>query len=499
MKVNDSNLLRFYSNAKDPYYKLSNFYSVKMEYEDLIYPSLEHAYLAQFFPLKTRKKFTIKGEYSDKDDTKYTNMFKKKKMIGILAKKYGKKENNYTNMDMEDRTKLMYKLLKIKYQDEELRDLLLSTGNKYLLEFGRNADKNSYWNGKVVNNKIVGENTLGILLMKLRKKIEKNKKSREEIMDKSSVITFEINGPIDEDNRLIAAFDMDHTLIKPKDGKEFPTGVSDWKWVRSSVPGNIKKLYENGYAIYIFTNQTKEWKIDMIKESLGTLNIPIKVIVGFGSSKDPKVIRKPNKKLFFDYVKVSVASNFSKKSFYTGDAHDASIHFSDSDRKFAENIGMKFKIPEEIFPIELTKKKDIKNYEKDYQEIIIFVGYPASGKSSFARKKLKSYQILHSDELKTLDKMISAAKKYLDESYSVVFDATNPKPESRAKIIELAKKYDIPVRCFVFNVDIETAMEFNTKRFNETGKKIPKIAFYLFRKNYIKPTKEECKIVEINN
>ena len=28
--------------------------------------------------------------------------------------------------------------------------------------------------------------------------------------------------------------------------------------------------------------------------------------------------------------------------------------------------------------------------------------------------------------------------------------------------------------------DIETAFEWNTKRTNETGKKVPKIAFYLF-------------------
>lgn len=319
-------------------------------------------------------------------------------------------------------------------------------------------------------------------------------------MNKSSVITFEINGSIDKDNRLIGAFDYDHTLVKPKNGREFPINKEDWQFLRPNVTSNIKKLHEDGYSIYIFTNQTKEWKIDMIKESLGTLNIPIKVIVGFGSSKDPKVIRKPNKKLFFDYVKVSVASNFSKKSFYTGDAHNKLIHFSDSDRKFAENIGMKFKIVEDIFPIELTKKKDTKNYQKDYQEIIIFVGPPASGKSSFARKKLKSYQILSGDILKTLPKMISAAKKHLDESYSVVFDATNPKPENRAQIIELAKKYDIPVRCFVFNVEIEQAIEWNTKRFNETGKKIPRISFYVFRKNYVKPTVEEgCKVINIDN
>jgi bifunctional polynucleotide phosphatase/kinase len=496
--MNTNDILQFYSNAKEPYYKLSNFYSVNIEYDNLTYPSLEHAYVAQFVELKTREKFTINGKYSDKNDKKYTDMFKRKKMIGILAKKYRKNEEIKFSMDIEDKTKLMYKLLKIKYQDQELCKLLISTDNKYLLEFGRNADKNSYWNGKVKNNEIIGKNTLGILLMKLRKKIEKNEKSKEKIMDKSSVITFEINGPINKNNKILACLDFDGTIVKPKESRPFPKDAQDWQWLRPNVPKNIKKLYEDGYSIYIFTNQTKEWKIDMIKESLKTLNIPIKVIIGFG--KGDFVIKKPNKKLFFDNVKESVALNFSKKSFYVGDAYDASIHFSDSDKKFAENIGMKFKIPEDIFPIELTKKKDTKNYEKDYQEIVIFVGPPASGKSSFARKKLKSYQILNGDELKTLPKMISVAKKYLDESYSVVFDATNPKPENRAKIIELGKEYGIPVRCFVFNVEIEQAMEWNTLRFNETGKKIPRIAFYIFRKNYIKPTKEEgCKVINIDN
>lgn len=96
--------------------------------------------------------------------------------------------------------------------------------------------------------------------------------------------------------------------------------------------------------------------------------------------------------------------------------------------------------------------------------------------------------------------MISAAKKYLDDSYSVVFDATNPKPENRAQIIELAKQYGIPLRCFVFNVEIEQVMEWNTRRFNETGKKIPRIPFYLFRKNYVKPIVEEvCKVINIDN
>lgn len=97
--------------------------------------------------------------------------------------------------------------------------------------------------------------------------------------------------------------------------------------------------------------------------------------------------------------------------------------------------------------------------------------------------------------------MLKEAKKNLDEKLSVVFDATNPKKENRAKIIELAKHYNLPIRCFIFNVDIDIAMEWNTKRTNETGKKVPKISFYVFRKNYEKPTKEDGfqEIIEINS
>jgi bifunctional polynucleotide phosphatase/kinase len=256
------------------------------------------------------------------------------------------------------------------------------------------------------------------------------------------------------------------------------------------VPEIIKKLHSSGYSIYVFTNQTKEWKIDMIKESLGTIGIPIKVVIGFG-----KGAQKPNKKLFFDNVSVK----FSKKSFYTGDAWDSSIHFSDSDLEFAKNVGINFKIPEEIFPIELVKKQDSKKYEKSHQEIVILTGFPASGKSTFIKNKLKTYEVVSGDVLKTLPKMLNTATKYLDLGKSVVFDATNPKKENRDKIIQLGKKYKIPVRCFVFNVDIETALEWNTKRFNETGKKVPKIAFYVHRKNYIRPTEEDgCLIVDID-
>ena len=291
----------------------------------------------------------------------------------------------------------------------------------------------------------------------------------------------------DETNTKIAAFDYDWTLVKPKEARTFPKDINDWQWLRPNVPDIIKKYYDNEYSMYIFSNQTKKWKIDMIKDSLTLLNIPIKIIIGFG--KYTKLI-KPNPELFNEVI-----PEFDKlASFYCGDAAGRPNDWSDVDIQFAHNININFKNPEDLFPIELVKNEKINPtiiIEKDTQEIVVLVGFAASGKTTFAQNKLSTYVIISGDELKTTDKMIKNAKSYLDKSYSVVFDATNGKLENRKKIIDFAKENKIDIRCMVFDVDIETAMEWNTKRMNETSKKVPKIAFYTYRKYYTEPSVEE--------
>lgn len=328
------------------------------------------------------------------------------------------------------------------------------------------------------------------------------------------MIHFTINYSKMTSSTKLACFDFDHTLVKPKEnhinaknitlknGREFPVDADDWQWLRPNVPEIIRELYTQGYEIYVITNQTKLWKIDMIKTALGQLEIPITVIVGFGNIKKPETIRKPNPLLFSndDGQPIKFDKNLS---FFCGDAAGRSSDFSDSDKQFAINIGMKFNIPEDLFPIEMVKCEDYRDHTRNHQEIVILVGYPSAGKSTWALNSLvnkladRQYMIISGDELKTIKKMIKVAKAHLDNGISVIFDRTNPKLSDRAEFINMANTYNIPARCIVFDVDIETAMEWNTHRLNETGKKVPKIAFYLFRKNYVRPTISECEIVVI--
>ena len=56
------------------------------------------------------------------------------------------------------------------------------------------------------------------------------------------------------------------------------------------------------------------------------------------------------------------------------------------------------------------------------------IGYPGSGKSSFAAKTFGTndrYVIIEGDVMKTVPKMLAAGRKALQQGKSVVFDATN--------------------------------------------------------------------------
>ena len=54
------------------------------------------------------------------------------------------------------------------------------------------------------------------------------------------------------------AFDLDHTLIKPKSGKVHPVDVDDWEWWDSSVPFKLRQLTQCGYKIIVVSNQSQK-------------------------------------------------------------------------------------------------------------------------------------------------------------------------------------------------------------------------------------------------
>ena len=277
-------------------------------------------------------------------------------------------------------------------------------------------------------------------------------------------------------------FDYDWTLVKPLSNGTFSKSLDDWRWITEKVPEILEKYYNNGYCIIIISNQTRntEMKLQQIINVLSTLKIPSLISVGYED-----IDKKPNRTMF-DLIKKDKKIDMNK-SFYVGDALGRQGDWSDSDKKFAENIDIK-KIysPDDLFSINDDKKLIIKQFDK--QEIIVLVGYPGSGKTTIANTfDSNKYMVINGDIFKNSKKMIKEAEKYIKVNYSIIFDATNPSIEKRKEYIDFANSKTIPIRCINVETDITTSMFRNNKR----DKVIPKITYYVFRKNYVKPTIEE--------
>jgi bifunctional polynucleotide phosphatase/kinase len=193
-----------------------------------------------------------------------------------------------------------------------------------------------------------------------------------------------------------------------------------------------------------------------------------------------------------------------------------------SDRKFAANIGLNFYTPEEYFleekaapfewgsinPLSLCtnivppKKKE---YHSSDLEMIIMIGPPASGKSTFSERYFvpHGYERVNRDTLGTAAKCLKVAKDTLDEGVSVIIDNTNPSVSGRSDYINLARSQNIPVRCFYFQTSLELAAHLNYVRVRETGgkvRRIPEVAYKMYKKNFEPPTTEEgiTEIIEID-
>jgi bifunctional polynucleotide phosphatase/kinase len=295
-------------------------------------------------------------------------------------------------------------------------------------------------------------------------------------------IIYNLNNAVHREK--MAAFDYDWTLVSPKDGKTFPSNVHDWEWLYPTIPEKIKSYYDDEFMIVIFTNQSKDWKHEQIKLVAGSLNIPIFIVVA-----TEKCDYKPNPIL----LNVLLGSNKinKDKSFFIGDALGRKSDFSDSDKVFAENIGIPCYCPEQVFHVK-TEILDIPTIPlSDEKQIIIMMGYPGSGKSSIAKNicKNESFIYIEGDLYKTSTKMIKASLEHIKQSKSIIFDATNSSSKKRREYVELGKKHNYNVVCIHVSTPLEIAYKRNKLRNYE--KYVPKIAYSVYKKNYEEPNETE--------
>ncbi|KAH9580117.1 Polynucleotide kinase 3 phosphatase [Trypanosoma melophagium] len=398
----------------------------------------------------------------------------------------------------------------------------------------------------------------------------------------------------------VAAFDLDDTLIMPRNGAVFPRDdPTDWKWLLPTVPRHLRYLHDAGFMVFVLSNQSgiggKGWnekKADAIKRKIIGLSKVLEMpLAAFVSTKED-VWRKLNVgmwKLLQEHSSTALGKEISLNNelpgfvFYVGDAAGRKVRtlagrkkdFSCSDRKFAFNIEIPFLTPEQIYQCPITEllenddkhchqrhehskggigkilstrllKLSTKSCEIDWggvgpdelkklpssydnltvkritaadstknifeiptpatfirvsQEMVIFVGYPGCGKTTFFKRFFEpaGYVHINRDTLKTKEKCLMEMKKWWKTGKSVVIDNTNPSHSECMQYIRVVKEFmpncsPLPVRVFVFQVSKEMSMHMSNVRARlGIAPRISRIAFNVFHSKLESWTSESVK------
>ncbi|KAJ2608588.1 hypothetical protein H4S08_004396 [Coemansia sp. RSA 1365] len=368
---------------------------------------------------------------------------------------------------------------------------------------------------------------------------------------------------------VLATFDLDGTLICVKGKGRFPKDSDDWRFFHPEVPQVLRRMHQQGYGIMILSNQNglkpkkgdtglskraMEFRLKISKIS-SQLNVPFTILVA--TLKD--YMRKPSPGMWYlaqqenDDLEIDVSS-----SFFVGDAAGrlagwkpgALADFSDSDLAFALNAGVSFYTPEEVFtkeicsraeplplppqqnwdidrfsPRELTDPGDahkelIGAIEKQIEKavaakvglLIVLVGPPACGKSTFAANDLEPLGFLrvNMDELKTRKKCEDAVICALKTNACVVVDNTNPDIAARHTFVKIAEEHrasciavvfehgsrDLAIHNNNYRAQLVQARYFSgIGQTNQTrqgavpdcGDRVPDVAYHSYFKRFVQP------------
>ncbi|XP_071956123.1 uncharacterized protein [Antedon mediterranea] len=156
-------------------------------------------------------------------------------------------------------------------------------------------------------------------------------------------------------NEQVASFDLDGTIIKTKSGKPYPQNEHDWVFTSPNVKSIIQdNLYHNINNV-IMSNQNgiesgaqdkDEW-MAKVEKITSDLDVPMFVLAATTKNK----YRKPDTGMW-DYYSCTL-NQFKtidkENAVYVGDAAGRPDDFSDSDKKFAENVGIQFENNNQYF------------------------------------------------------------------------------------------------------------------------------------------------------
>lgn len=327
--------------------------------------------------------------------------------------------------------------------------------------------------------------------------------------------------------------DLDWTLIKPESGTTFPMSESDWVF-RFKLK-ELREKHKNGYLIAVVTNQksllakrgiSEEEFQNRWRKILTFLKFPVYLLY----SMYDDFYRKPRTGMF-DFLESLNGKPFNlTQSLYVGDGAGRKKDFSDTDYKFALNIGIPFETPERFFEMSGYDKDQTKNLPKpvhpikvlgnyealennnqqfwqtfyeilpNFNGLIVMIGSPASGKSTFIKKHIigEFPEFIHTglDQMKSKSKLEKYVIEQIKQNKTVVIDNTNPEGGKRFTWIQIGRTFGKPVVGIHIDTSKELSLHLNTFRSCKkiiagSEKTVPEVALHKYYKGFEKPRSDE--------
>jgi bifunctional polynucleotide phosphatase/kinase len=310
----------------------------------------------------------------------------------------------------------------------------------------------------------------------------------------------------------IIIFDLKSLLFQTKSRQNYPNDFNDWELKNESSHAQLKSFLMEGFRLVVFTNDkhfSREGE-KCYEFLLSYLKLPLLLLI----SKEDDTFAIPCTEMwefFKSHLNDQVSINYSESKLILS----PEVSKTENYYKFALNIGFSIVSPDfslDNFPSNprLTySNKDIKrrgsvfkneetqsSISMENQEVIVFVGPPGAGKSTFWKNHLSQYTWINCDKMRTKRKCLENLEKSLRSKKSCVIDNQNSTAALRLEYLTVALKYSVNVRCFVFLPHRDFALHLDKLRKINKARKhlsgyVGQVAVKKFYRDFEYPTLEE--------
>jgi bifunctional polynucleotide phosphatase/kinase len=337
-------------------------------------------------------------------------------------------------------------------------------------------------------------------------------------------------------------FDLDGTLIDTKSEKTFPVDEHDYTFMPGVLDFFKKVATNSDYFLCIISNQGGlkkspdrmtqfKMKIETIVTKINTIfenngNI-LHVFMMCSLDLNVCFYRKPYPDTWRTIQQFLPLQEVYEPVKYIGDAAGRKDDHSADDRKFAMNANLVFNTPEQFFQDAAEEpylidfdprnfiypsncipnsKEHIPNFSNIFTSelptkyLILMMGYPGSGKSTFARhlknetKKYCKMTILSQDQLgkfeavqREMGNVYKTASK--TENHGVIIDGLNHRIDKRSGWITFAKNIDPEIQVYIFEMTTSQNLSrhmniIRARSKNNSHSLIPKIVYNSYSSKY---------------